>query len=80
MASQHPPRNYDHKTLMALEQAHRDVWQVLKAHDPYQDWDRDSEFHQGLASTLMDLADAGVTDPQELRSGALATFHLKPSH
>ena len=80
MASQHPPRNYDHKTLIALEQAHRDVWQVLKAHDPYHDWDKDSEFQQGLAATLMDLADAGVTDRQELRSRALASFDLKPSH
>jgi hypothetical protein len=80
MASQHPPRNYDHKTLMALEQAHRDVWQVLQAHDPYQHWAGDSEFQQGLASTLMALVDAGVTDPQDLRSRALAAFNLKPPH
>jgi hypothetical protein len=30
--------------------------------------------------SLMDLADAGVTDRQELRSRALATFDLNPSH
>ena len=37
-------------------------------------------FQQGLASTLMDLADAGVTDAQELRNMALATLDLKRSH
>jgi hypothetical protein len=63
-----------------IEQALRDVWQVLKAHDPDHDWDKDSKFQQGLASTLMDLADAGVTDAQELRNMALATLDLKRSH
>jgi hypothetical protein len=52
----------------------------LRRNDPYHDWDKDSKFQQGLASTLMDLADAGVTDRQELRSRALATFDLKPLH
>ncbi len=67
MASQRPSRNFDETTLQALEHALRDVWQVLKAHDPYHNWDKDLEFQQGLAATLMDLADAGVTDRQELR-------------
>jgi len=80
MASRRPSQSYDEKTVVALEQALRDVWQVLKAHHPSHDWDRDSEFQQGLASTLMDLADAGVTDAQELRNMALATLHLKPVH
>ena len=80
MASRRPPRSFDETTLQALEHALRDVWQVLKAHDPHHDWDKDSEFQQGLAATLMDLADAGVTDRQELRSRALATFDLNPSH
>ena len=80
MASQRPPKGFNELTLQALEHALRDVWQVLKAHDTYHDWDKDSEFQQGLASTLMDLADAGVTDRQELRSRALATFDLKPLH
>ena len=80
MASQYPSKSYDEMTLLALEQALREVRQVLKERDPYHDWDRDSEFQRGLASTLMDLADAGVTDPQALRSMALATFALKPSH
>ena len=80
MASQYLSQSYSERTLLALEQALRDVWQVLKAHDPYHDWDRDSVFQQGLASTLMDLADAGVTDAQEFRNMALATLDLKRSH
>ena len=80
MASQYLSQSYSETTLLALEQALRDVWQVLKAHDPDHDWDTDSKFQQGLASTLMDLADAGVTDAQELRNMALATLDLKRSH
>jgi hypothetical protein len=80
MGSQYLSQNYSERTLLALEQALRDVWQVLKAHDPDHDWDKDSKFQQGLASTLMDLADAGVTDAQELRNMALATLDLKRSH
>jgi hypothetical protein len=80
MASRHPPKSYDETTLQALEQALRDVWQVLKAHDPLRDWDKDSEFQKGLAEKLMALADAGVTDPQELRSRVLASCDLKLPH
>jgi len=39
MASQRPSQSYDEKTLVALEQALRDVWEVLKAHHPSHDWD-----------------------------------------
>jgi hypothetical protein len=80
MASQYPPQSYDDNTLQALEQALRDVWQVLKAHDPHRDWSKDSELKRDLAYTLISLVDCGVTDPQELRSRALASFDLKPSH
>jgi len=80
MASRQPPRSYDETTLQALEQALRDVWQVLKAHEPFRDWDKDEEFKTGLASKLMILADAGVTDPQELRSRVLASCDLALSH
>jgi hypothetical protein len=34
MASQNPPRSSDDMILFALEQALREVWAVLKAHDP----------------------------------------------
>ena len=78
MASRQPPKSYDETTLQALEQALRDVWQVLKAHDPLRDWDKDADFRRGLADKLMDLADAGVTQPQEFRTKVLASCDLKP--
>ena len=80
MASQQSPKSYDETTLQALEQALRDVWIALKAHDPLRDWDQDTDFRRGLAEKLMDLADAGVTEPQEFRSRALASCDLRPSH
>jgi hypothetical protein len=80
MASQHRPRNYNDKTLDALELALRDVWMVLKAHDPYGDWDNNLELKRQLARTLMALADSGVTDPQELRRRTLEHFDFKPPH
>jgi hypothetical protein len=80
MASQQPPKSHDETTLVALEQALRDVCQVLKAHDPYHDWDRDSEVQQALAKKLMALADTGVRDPKELRSRMLESFDLDQPH
>ena len=80
MASQHPQRSYVEKTLDALEQALRDVWQVLKAHDLHRDWDKDPETKNEVAEMLMALADAGISDPEELRSRTLECFDLKPSH
>ena len=79
MPSQHP-QSYDDETLQALEQALRDVWQVLKAHDPCGDWDNNSELKRQVARTLMALADTGVTEAQELRSRTLECFDLKPPH
>jgi hypothetical protein len=80
MGSQYPPRSYDEQTLLALEHAFRDVWAVLKAHDPNKDWDKDSELKKALAEKLIDLADAGVVDPQELRSRTLESFDFSPPH
>ena len=51
MASQHPARGYDEITLLALEQALKDVWQVLRAQDFYRDWDRDPVLKRDLAQT-----------------------------
>ena len=77
MASQQAP-SHDETTLLALEQALKDVWQALEAHDPDRDWDKDADFRRGLADKLMDLADAGVTQPQEFRTKVLASCDLKP--
>jgi hypothetical protein len=80
MGSRQHPKSHDETTLQGLEQALKDVWQVLKAHDPSRDWDKDPDFRRGLAEKLMDLADAGVTERQALRSRVLAICDLRPLH
>jgi hypothetical protein len=80
MASESPPSSYDDEMLFALEDALRQVWEVLKAHDPYPGWQSDPDLQRALAERLMTLADSGVKDPQELRSRTLETFPLTPSH
>jgi hypothetical protein len=79
MASQ-APKHHDETTLVALEQALRDVCQVLQAHDPDRDWNKDAEVQQVLAEKLMDLIDAGVRDPRELCSRTLRSFDLDAPH
>ena len=56
MASTHSNAFYDDETLRALELALRDIWQVLKAHEPYPNWDLDPELKQELAFMLLALA------------------------
>jgi hypothetical protein len=72
--------SYDDETLDVLEQVLRDVWEVLKAHQPYPGWQSDTELKRKLAHSLMALADAGVRDPQQLRSSVLASFPLQQSN
>jgi hypothetical protein len=71
-------RIYSYTTLFALEQAMRDVWEVLKAHAPCSDWDKDPGLQNTLAEMMLDLVNSGVTDPQELRSRILENFDFKP--
>ena len=80
MASQNPPRSSDDMILFALEQALREVWAVLKAHDPHGYLDKDQDLQKAIADKLMALADFGVTDPQELRRRTLENFDFKPPH
>jgi hypothetical protein len=80
MASQNPPRSSDDMILFALEQALREVWAVLKAHDPHGYLDKDDDLQKAIADKLMALADSGVTDPQELRRRTLENFDFKPPH
>ena len=68
---------YDWHTLAALEHALRDVQLALKTHDPYRDWEKDDpDLTRALAEKLMDLIDAGVKDPDELRDKALKNLPL----
>ena len=80
MASQNLPRSSDDMILFALEQALREVWAVLKAHDPHGYLDKDEGLRKAIADKLMALADSGVTDPQELRRRTLENFNFKPPH
>ena len=80
MASRNHPRYYDEAMISALEQALRDVWQVLKAHDPYPKWDEDPDLKTLLAEKLMALADSGIRDPQELRNRTLQGLSLERLH
>ena len=75
------PDEFDHQTLKTLNQAVTDIRDVLEARGLCCEGLRTDEFHRQLASTLVDLTDAGVTDRQELCSWALKTiFYLGPSH
>jgi hypothetical protein len=71
-------RHRSYSDMFALEQAMRDVWEVLKAHAPCSDWDKDPGLQNTLAEMMLDLVDSGVTDPQELRSRTLENFNFKP--
>ena len=81
MTYQHSPDEFDQQTLKTLNQAVTDIRDVIEAHGLFCEGLRTDEFHRQLASTLVDLTDAGVTDRQELCSRALnAIFDLEPSH
>ena len=53
---------------------------MLKAHDPHGYLDKDQDLQKAIADKLMALADAGVTDQQELRRRTLENFDFKPPH
>ena len=71
---------YDDAMLLALEEALRDVWQVLTAHNPYLTREADSELQTAVAETLIDLADSGIRDPDELRDRTLQSLSLGRPH
>ena len=59
MGSPHNRRIYSDTTLFSLELAMRDVWEVLKAHAPRSDWDKDPGLQNALAEMMLDLVDFG---------------------
>ena len=76
---------YDALMLIALEEALREVWQVLIAHNPYLTnpyltREADSELQTAVAETLIDLADSGIRDPDELRDRTLQSLSLGRPH
>ena len=78
MYPQNPQINpYDPKTLDALREAFDATWVVLKARDPFRDFERDFELKTALSQKLMTLAADGVTDQIELREWALEGLLLR---
>lgn len=81
MTYQPSPDDFDEDTLRMLNQAVTDVRDVLEARGLFYEGLKTDEFHRHLASTLVDLTEAGVTDREELCSRALSfVFQLKPPH
>jgi hypothetical protein len=54
------------QTLCAIEQTMTKLWASLQKSDPSLDWVKNGELRTVLANRLMDLAEAGVTDADEL--------------
>jgi hypothetical protein len=80
MASRSTLSHYDDAMLFALEEALRDVWQVLIAHNPYLTQEADPELQTAVAETLVALADSGIRDPDELRDRTLQSLSLGRPH
>ena len=74
MASHHPRSKV--VTPETLEEAHRNVWLVLKAHG----WEPAQEIDKDIAQMLIVLAKMGVTDTRELLRLTLEHFELAPLH
>jgi hypothetical protein len=71
------PRHYlGEPTLSAIEQAKREVWTSLQASNPTRDWLKNGELRTVVANRLMDLAEAGVTDADDLSRRVRETLSL----
>lgn len=79
MLPQNHPQAFDTKGLLSLESAFNATLTMLKANDPFRDWDRDSELRTKLAETLSALAATGVTNADELSKRALEGMELVQS-
>jgi hypothetical protein len=76
-----PSDEFDGHTLRIINQAVTDIRDVLEARGLFHEGLTTDGFHRHLASTLVELTDAGVTDRKELCSRTLnVIFQLKPSH
>jgi hypothetical protein len=66
----------DPKTLAAIDLAFEGAWNVLETRDLLARFTNDSELQAELSQRLVVLASDGVTDAEELRRQALASFPL----
>ena len=68
IGSLNPRRTYRDTVQFALEQAMRDVWEVVKAHAPCRG--QRPGLQNTLAEMLLDLADSDVTDTHNTQQDA----------
>ena len=66
----------DPKTLTAIDVAFDGAWNVLETRDLLARFTNDFELKAELGQRLVVLASDGVTDAEELRRQALASFPL----
>jgi hypothetical protein len=66
----------DPKTLAAIDLAFDGAWSVLETRELLTRFANDCELRAELSQRLVVLASDGVTDPDELRRQALASFPL----
>ena len=76
MSSRSISSQCDPKTLAAIDVAFDGVWSVLERRDLLARFASDSELEAELSQRLTVLASDGVTNPEELRRQALASFPL----
>ena len=69
-----PPSWSDPIVLASIERAFDATWPVIRAHEAGPNKARMAELSMALSHKLVELATAGVTDPQELRRLALEAF------
>jgi hypothetical protein len=69
------PRGYlDEATLFAIELAMSNVWTTVQARDQFSDWPQNGELRTAVAEKLMDLAEAGVTNADDLTRKTLESL------
>jgi hypothetical protein len=66
MTSPHFQNYLGEQKLCAIEKAMTKLWASLQKSDPSADWVKNGELRTLLANRLMDLAEAGVADADEL--------------
>ena len=66
MGSQYEPR-----TSAALKQAFQEAWRVLKARQMARTWENEMDLRSDLSHMLMELAEAGIPEPDELCDRAI---------
>ena len=79
MSSRNPVFGFfDPNMLATLEQTFNATWDVLEAHEPFLDAEKEAELKLGLSRTLVALVAEGVTDADRLRKFALQRLPLTP--